>query len=80
MLRKTQFLACLLLLSLSWIASTLLDSLAYIENITDAINDIEQTEIEQTETNVFKVQTITSTSSQLLHPWCSLIISAESIA
>ena len=46
----------------------ILDSLAYIESITDATNDIEQTE-----ENVSKVQTITSKCwSQLLHPYVIL--------
>ena len=49
-----QFSACFLLLSLTRIASTLLDSLAYIESKTDATNDIEQTE----NNSVLEVQTI----------------------
>ena len=35
-LRETQFLACVLLPSLFWTASRWLDSLVYIESITDA--------------------------------------------
>ena len=53
-------------LSLSQIVSTSLDSLTYIESITDAANDIGQTE----KNKLLKVKTITTTnSSQLLHPF-----------
>ena len=62
---KVSTVPCMFTPALSWIVSIRLDSLACIESIIDETNVIEQIE----NNKLFKVKTITSTRSRLLHPF-----------